>query len=261
MKAMNRAETGAQESPPIRRVEHRLLLGTGSALGWCFALLALLILPGALPGVARALDFQVDFVSSTYQVQAGDTFSDLLLEHQSGVAIQSNVTNSLENISTAVHAAGVNRDYSQLMSTTIEVGIAGTYTFQVGTDWGRGGAAALIDDSNGQIVSERVITDDVWWAYNWNNPDVFTTTFDFAVGDSYTLMWVGFEGCCGGSTTLRFSVDGAAYQPLTESNLQPFVVPEPGPLLLLGLGLAGLSFGAQRTGHRTPSDRAPTSPL
>jgi hypothetical protein len=101
----------------------------------------------------------------------------------------------------------------------------------------RGGATALIDNSTSTIVSETVI----WWAYNWNNPDVFSTTFVLNAGDSYTLMWVGFEGCCGGSTTLRFSVDGAAYAPLTETTITPFIVPEPGGAVLIGIGLAALA--------------------
>jgi len=73
-----------------------------------------------------------------------------------------------------------------------------------------GDTAALIDNWSGTIVSERVIDDDVWWANNWSNPDVFTTTFDFAVGDSDTLIWVGFEDCSRGSTILLFSVDGSS---------------------------------------------------
>jgi len=196
---------------------------------------------------SQAISFRADFVSSTYQVGAGDTFSDLLIQHQSGALIQTNVTTGLENISTAVYAGGVTQNYSLLLSTTLEVGVAGTYTFQVGTDWGRGGAAALIDNSNGSIVSERVITDDVWWANNWNNPDVFTTTFDFAAGDSYTLQWVGFEDCCGGSTTLRFSVDGSGFMPLTETSLEPYaLVPEPGTAILIGVGLGGLAWPTLR---------------
>ena len=189
-----------------------------------------------------ALDFQVDFRSSTYQTVAGDTFSDLLAQHESEALIQSNVTTGLGDISTSVYGAGVTSNYSTLMSTTLTVGVAGEYTFQVGTDWGRGGATALIDNATDSIIFERVIADDIWWAYDWNNSDVFTTTFDFEVGDSYTLAWVGFEGCCGGSSTLRFSIDGGTYVPLTSPNIDPVVIPEPNPATLILSGLSILAY-------------------
>ena len=105
------------------------------------ALIALvLMMQSLLASSLHALDFQVDFRSSTYQTVAGDTFSDLLAQHESEVLIQSNVTTGLENISTSVYGAGVTSNYSTLMSTTLTIGVAGQYTFQVGTDWGRGGA-------------------------------------------------------------------------------------------------------------------------
>jgi len=232
----------------VERVESRGSRRRCLAVDLLGAALALWL---ASAGAAAALSFQVDFVASTYDTQPGDTFSDLLLRHQAGTPIQSTVTTGLENISNTVYAAGVTSDYSMMMTTTLEVVTPGAYTFQVGTDWGRGGATALIDDGTGSIVSERVIDDDVWWAYNWNNPDVFTTTFNFDPGDSYTLVWVGFEGCCGGSTTVRFSVDGSPYAPLTTTDFGPFVVvPEPGPVLLLGLGLAWLGRQQGRDGGR-----------
>lgn len=197
---------------------------------------------------ALALTFRADFVSSTYQTQAGDTYADLLLAHQSGTPIQSTVTTGLAGISTTLYGGGVNTNYSILLTTSFEVAVAGSYTFQVGTDWGRGGAAALIDTATGSVLSERVITDDVWWNFDWNNSDVFTTTSTFAVGDRVTLAWVGFEGCCGGSSTIRFSLDGGAYQNLNQANFGSYtVVPEPSIALLLGLGLAGL--GGTRHGR------------
>lgn len=164
--------------------------------------------------------------------------------------IQSNVTTGLEDISTTVYAGGVRRDYSVLMETTLTIGTPGEYVFQVGTDWGRGGATALIDDATGAILYERAITDDVWWAYDWSNPDVFTTTFDFEAGASYTLAWLGFEGCCGGSSTLRFSVDGSPFAPLTSPNIEPMLAPEPGTALLLGGGLAALAARRPARPHR-----------
>ncbi|HPG25898.1 MAG: CCXG family PEP-CTERM protein [Spirochaetaceae bacterium] len=214
--------------------------------------LAGLLIAGLLlflaPASASALAFQADFVSSTYQVGAGDTFADLLAVHQSSPVIQSTTTTGLENISTAVYAAGVTSNYSILLQVDMTLAVAGTYTFQVGTDWGRGGGMALVDNATNTILSEMVRTDDVWWANDWNNPDVFQTTFSLAAGDSYSILWVGFEGCCGGTSTVRFSVDGGAFAPLTDTNFQPYVVPEPSVAVLLGLGL-GLLARSGRVGE------------
>ena len=218
-------------------------------IGFAIGLAALLHLVAAslLASTAAAVSFRVDFRSSTYTVQSGDSFSDLLAQHSSESLIQSTITSGIEDISTTVYAGGVTNDYSVLMEATLEVAVAGQYRFQVGTDWGRGGAAALIDNSDGSVLDERVILGDVWWNYDWNDPDVFTTAFDLAAGDSVTLQWVGFEGCCGGASTIRFEVDGSGFVPLTEPNLTPFaVVPEPTSGLLLLLGLTGLGHGVRR---------------
>ena len=236
-------------APPWRRLQHldrvehfsmrRLMIASASLLVLCAS-------------DARALDFQIDFRTSTYQTQTGDTFSDLLAQHQDPgeSLIQSTIATGLENVSTAVYGAGVTRDYSTLMQVSLDVGVTGRYAFQVGTDWGRGGGSALIDNASGSILSESVLTGDLWWNYDWNDADVFTTSFDFSAGDSLTLMWVGFEDCCGGSSTLRFSVDGGAFMPLTDPLLSPYAaspVPEPSPSLLMLLGLAGLTRGGRRS--------------
>lgn len=213
------------------------------------AILTLAVLGAAMlpPRAADALSFQADFRSSTYQTGALDTYSTLLLQHQAGSLIRSNATTGLANISTSVYANGVNSNYSLFLSTSFQAAVAGTYTFQVGTDWGRGGAAAVIDGSTGSIRSQQVIVDDIWWGGSWTNPDVFTTSATLAVGEQVTFGWVGFEGCCGGSSTIRFSVNGSGYQDFNQTNFQSYtVVPEPSPAILMGLGLIALRLSGRR---------------
>jgi len=190
---------------------------------------------------AHALSFRADFRNSTYSVSNTSTFASLLAQHETETLIQSTTTTGLEDISTAVYASGVTRDYSLLLTTTFEVATTGNYEFQVGTDWGRGGAAALLDGA-GNVLSERVIDDNVWWARNWSHPDVFTTTATLLAGSTYTLAWVGFEDCCGGTSTIRFSYEGGGFESLTDTNFAPHaVVPEP-----LGLALAAAAVAVIR---------------
>lgn len=67
-------------------------------------------------------------------------------------------------------------------------------------------------------------------------------------GSSYTLSWLGFEGCCGGAATVRYSVDDGAYQIFDSSNGSVnFAMPDPSVALLPGLGLIGLAAGGGRT--------------
>ncbi len=187
---------------------------------------------------AHALSFRADFRNSTYSVSNTSTFAGLVAQHQTESLIQSTTTTGLEDISTAVYGGGVTRNYSMLMTTSFRVGTTGAYQFQVGTDWGRGGAAALLDEG-GNVLSERVIDDNVWWARNWNHSDVFTTTANLTAGSAYTLAWVGFEDCCGGTSTVRFSYEGSGFETLNDANFSPYVaVPEPIGLALAAAGVA-----------------------
>jgi hypothetical protein len=138
-------------------------------------------------------------------------------------------------------SAGVSGDYSILLSATLMPNVTASWTFQVGADWGRGGVAAVIDNATSTVLQETVRTDDIWWNNDWNDPDVFTTNIVLDAGSSYSLVWLGFEDCCAGVTTIRFSYAGAPFQNLNQPNVAPLVVPEPVVAPLLGVGLAALS--------------------
>lgn len=198
------------------------------------------------PVSASAVIYRVDITDTIYQVQAGDTYADLLIQHQAGNLLSSNTISSVAGI-TAPIEAGVNSNYSMLITTTLNISVGGTYEFQVGTDWGLGGASVIIDNGDGSLVDQFVTTQNVWWNDDWNDPDVFSSVVTLGAGSSYDLAWLGFEDCCGGSASIQFSFNGGAFTSLTELNIAPFVSnPEPSTGLLLGLGLVMLSGKRRR---------------
>lgn len=192
---------------------------------------------------ALNLSLDVEFTDSNYQVNAGDTFSDLLAAHNAANVISTTNVNALDGIDTSVYAGNISGDYSVLMMATLNIEQAGNYEFQVGTDWGRGGGVALFDTSTNTILQEQVTATDIWWANNWNHSDVISSNYNLSQND-YTVMWLGFEGCCAGSSTIRFSYEGGAFQIATMTNLAPHVVPIPASMYLFGGAV--LAMGASR---------------
>jgi hypothetical protein len=211
----------------------------------CLLLLISLIGLALTPVSATAVTFEVEISDAIYTVQAGDTYADLLIQHQAANLLSSSSLTGVAGITAPVEA-GVSNDYSMLISTTLDISAAGTYEFQVGTDWGLGGASIIIRNDDGVAVDQYVTTQDIWWNNDWNDPDVFSSIVTLDAGSSYTLNWLGFEDCCGGSASIRFSYNGGAFSTFTDSGIAPFVSnPEPSTGLLVGLGLALMS-GARR---------------
>ena len=203
-----------------------------------------LALLGAGHASATPVSFDVDFTSTRYVVDADDTFTDLVAAHDAGRFLSSTTVDGFEGVSTQLYS-GVRRNYSVRMTANLNLKTAGDYTFQVGADWGRGGGVALIETESNNILDEYVIDDDIWWAYRWNNPDVITTRYSLDPG-SYQVVWLGFEGCCAGSSTVRYSFDGAPFQALTTASIDPFLVPNPGVLALLVPAFGAIAMSRRR---------------
>jgi len=105
---------------------------------------------------ALNLSLDVEFTDSNYQVNAGDTFSDLLAAHNAANVISTTNVNALDGIDTSVYAGNISGDYSVLMMATLNIEQAGNYEFQVGTDWGRGGVLLCLTPQPTQSYKNRL---------------------------------------------------------------------------------------------------------
>lgn len=202
---------------------------------------------------AAAVTYEIDFTRSTYQVMQGDSFSDLLNAHEAGTTLSSQTIGGLNGIDTQAQITGDARDHSIRMSTSFSVVGATQYEFQVGADWGRGGGIAIYNDDTNSLVSEQIFSHDIWWGKSWSNSDVISTDFEFSPGN-WTVMWIGFEGCCSGSTSVRFAENGGSFNALTTEYFHPVPLPQaqtvsaiplPGTALLFASAL-GLLVTARR---------------
>lgn len=196
----------------------------------------------AFSSLANAVTYDIEFTRSSYQTQATDSFSDLAAAHNAGQLINRLSVDGFNNIGTKASINGDARNHSIMLTTSFYVRENTQYDFQVGADWGRGGGIAIINADTNTVVSEQVINQDVWWNNSWNNSDVISSNFDFTPGN-WTVQWIGFEGCCSGTTSIRYSENGGAYAALTSDNflpifVKPAEVPVPGAVVLFSSALA-----------------------
>jgi len=201
----------------------------------------------SMPIAAATLEFDVSFSDSTYAVAASDTVADLVAAHLDGGNLETTPTASFTGIDTATFRGNQTRDYSIMMTATFSIGVPGTYAFEVGADWGRGGGVALFDADTDTLVSETVTAEDIWWSNTWQNSDVLATDFELTEG-LWRVVWVGFEDCCAGATSVRFAFEGGAFSSFDATNFVPQTVPVPPAIWMLAGAAAGLGVVGRRRG-------------
>ncbi|MEM1436918.1 MAG: CCXG family PEP-CTERM protein [Pseudomonadota bacterium] len=217
----------------------------------------------AVSANAGLLTFDMSVTNTGYRVTGTESAGDLLTAHALGSAVCTESVDGFVRMGPRQTCGVFRRNYSMLLHTEFQLGDGGNYRFQTGADWGRGGGIILTDRSSGDMTVMDLTSEDIWWGRRWSNRDVFITELDLDPG-AYALSWIGFENCCAGETTVRYSYNGSAFKNFTKDNFASHVaaVPEPGTITLLGLGLAGFavlrkrrsSFQAMRAQQKAVSD-------
>ncbi len=218
---------------------------------------------------AGPLTFDYSITESSYRVDGTESAQALIDAHTAGTLVCTDSVEGFVRIGPRQSCGIFQRDYSMRVTTQFDLVDGGNYRFQAGADWGRGGGVILTNLSDGTRLLTDLTAEDVWWNRNWNNRDVFISEFDLDPG-RYALTWIGFEGCCAGETTVRYSFNGADFSDFTAQNFEQHVsVPEPGTLVLLTMGLVGFvilrrrhgAFQAMRAEQKAASDAARGEPL
>lgn len=194
-------------------------------------------------------NLQNDFDSATEAVTGGGRLCSQSLEAFDGVTASGNCGLGTRNNGAMYEISG---------STS------GSTLFQFGLDWGRGGFLSVASSASqgSDIVG---IGDDIWWARSWVHGDVIN--YVIAEQSSFTLTLIGFEGCCDGINSARYTVlneddtlmsltgaaqsrairqmmggveQGTQWTTLAVNSVNAVPVPGSLPLLALGAGLLAL---------------------
>lgn len=211
---------------PIKILSQIIICAAGMAAT------ALIPASQAMPMTFTGITMEVR--KSNYQVTGGDNAASLMAAFNSGNLL-CDVNIGLFTSVGGPQTCGTGSHNLSLLYGIDYVQSGATVLFELGADWGRGGI--IMGADGGDILR----SDDIWWANGWNHGDVIDFEISAVGAGSFQLL--GFEGCCSGGNSLRYSTDGGrTFSAVTVT------VPEPVPYTLMGLGLMGLILSRRRRG-------------
>lgn len=122
---------------------------------------------------------------------------------------------------------------------TVDFGInaaqAGSISFQVGPDFGKGGAVFL----NGTLLAAS--NDDLWWGGNYGAASEILSLQNIAIGaGNHRLTVYGVEACCDGLQSAQYRLAGANGWTTLSTTDELKAVPEPLTAALVLAGLVGM---------------------
>lgn len=200
------------------------------------ALIAALVAASAANAsvVVNTIDMEVR--NSNYTVTGSESATGLLNEFNSGSLVCSQSLTTLSNAGSRQSCSGPIRNIATRFDIKFTMDAGADVIFEMGPDYGRG-AAVLVGES------ATTLTGDYWWGYNWGRTsEIITFTAENTTGSDLQglVTFLGFEGCCGGGMSLRYSTDGGSTWNIATA------VPAPATLVLFGLGLMGAAFGRRK---------------
>lgn len=152
-------------------------------------------------------------VSSGYAYQGTESRDDLAAVITGSTGLSSGPLSSAALFATDGGNGG--EGYHLDVNFSVVSCTAGSWSFQLGPDFGRGGALFVdgvkLDDA----------TEDLWWNFNWSNSSqLLSGTVNLAAG-THRVEAFGFEDCCWGSMSMQFQVSNTGWQDVSIANLTP----------------------------------------
>jgi hypothetical protein len=118
------------------------------------------------------------------------------------------------------------RDIAYKMEFVFMVAEPGVWHFDFNVDFGWGGVVTF----DGKRSAEGYHSGDHWWSHNYNKALPLDISHKFDAG-LHTMVVYGAEGCCDGTSNIRFMKPGSDWQPLSVNALHAIGEPD-GPVVV-----------------------------